>query len=340
MRRTLALLGLPLLAVAVGCAPAETGPTGTPTPSKRWEGFDQRAAEVAGAWRPGKTWTDGYVPMQEPTVLLGDPGFNPETQQAFDNGWYREQIDIPAARPANGTVQFSDGTLSVPLIGAAEAYRQLDRGDPPPCGGRPSAPDAKPKPGSTAGTGPIVEPGPDGPTPGQGPYGRGGRPGPGATVSNGPGATACIPLTVTAVKLGTAPVRTSRGEAQVPAWLFTVAELTSPVARVAVGKPTAPPKGTPPGSPVPEGVVGAQDLEAVYGAMLTWRLGVGACDTGITPLVWEGDDVVVVGGGVTRSTGVCTEQLVVAPVTATLKEPLGDRTVLDVTTGTPLTLRP
>ena len=49
----------------------------------------------------------------------------------------------------------------------------------------------------------------------------------------------------------------------------------------------------------------AQNLAAVDGARLTVRLGVGACDSGITPLVRERPDVVVVGGGVTRATGEC-----------------------------------
>jgi hypothetical protein len=76
----------------------------------------------------------------------------------------------------------------------------------------------------------------------------------------------------------------------------------------------------------------------VDGNRLTYRLGVGACDTGITPLLLERDDVVVVGGGVTRSTGLCTAQLKLEPVTVTLKAPLGARPVLDVVTGTPLAL--
>ena len=44
----------------------------------------------------------------------------------------------------------------------------------------------------------------------------------------------CAALLVTGVTLGTVTLRTSRGEASVPAWLFTVRELATPVARVAV----------------------------------------------------------------------------------------------------------
>ena len=74
------------------------------------------------------------------------------------------------------------------------------------------------------------------------------------------------------------------------------------------------------------------------GATLTWQLGVGECDTGITPLVREYEHVVVVGGGVVRSTEVCRASLKLAPVTATLDAPLGDRPVLDALTGQPLLL--
>ncbi|WP_431912694.1 hypothetical protein [Micromonospora carbonacea] len=338
MRRVLALLGLPLLVVAAGCAPAGSGPSagGSPAGSangERFAAFGQRADEVADAWRPGTAWTGGYLPLQEPTVLLGDPGFSPDTEQAFRNGWYREQVEVPTARPADGAVRFPDGTLTVRLLSAAEAYRQLDQGDPPPCEGRPRGPGRPAKPGS----GPIVEPGPDGPTVGEGPYGH--SVGPNDPVGSAP-ASACVPLTVTAVTLGTAPVRTSRGEAQVPAWLFTVDELTTKVARLAVADPAAPPEGTAPTGRAPDGVVSAQDLRVVDGAKLTWRVGVGACDTGITPLVQERDDVVVVGGGVVRSTGMCIDLLKLEPVTATLKAPLGNRPVLDVVTGAPLVLRP
>ncbi|MFG3697542.1 hypothetical protein ACGF5C_06410 [Micromonospora sp. NPDC047620] len=321
MRRTAALLGLPLLMIVAGCAPAGSEPVAPADSDSRRDAFTQRATEVAEAWRPAPAWKTGYVPVQDPTVLLGDPGFTEATRTAFQSGWYRDQVDLPADRPADGTIRFPDGTLTVPLISAATAYGQLDQGDPPPCGGRPKGPAGPNGPGRPGPGGPTIEPGPDG------------------AVSSTP-QTACVPLTVTAVKLGTAPVRTSRGEAQVPAWLFTVEELSAPVARVAVAPSavTALPEPAAPASQAPQGVVGAQDLRSVDGATLTWRLGVGSCDTGITPLVQERDDVVVVGGGVTTATGQCIMMLKLEPVTATLKAPLGDRPVLDVLTGAPLRL--
>ncbi|MFB9542612.1 hypothetical protein [Micromonospora sagamiensis] len=309
-RRVTLLLGLPiLLALTAACAENGNRTTTVGDPSERWGSFHRRAAEVAEAWQPGPAWKTGYVPLEAPTVLTGDPKFSDETKLAFQAGWYREQVAIPPTRVGGGVVRFPDGTLDVPLVSAAEAYRQLDLGDPPPCEGRPKVP------------GPTVEPGPDGP------------------VATTPATAACTPLTVTGVKLGTVELRTSRGEATVPAWLFTVEELAVPVAQVAVAPSavSAVPDAGPSWQPAPE-VAAAQNVVSIEGAELTWRVGVGACDTGVQPLVAEFDDVVVVGAGVVRGTGVCTDQLKLEPVSATLKTPLGARTVLDVVTGSPVSM--
>ncbi|MFI6779932.1 hypothetical protein [Micromonospora sp. NPDC050276] len=316
MRRPVLLLVLPLLLTG-GCAAADVGPADGPrSPTHGAAAFDQRASQVAEAWRPGPDWRTGYVPLEGPTLLTGDPGFTPDTEAAFRSGWYRADVPIPPTR-VGGEIRFPDGRLTLPLVSAAEAYRQLDQGDPLPCPGRPKRP-GRPTPG-----GPTVEPGPDG------------------WATSAP-QTACLPLTVTRVTFGAVPVHTSRGSAQVPAWLFTLRELATPVVRLAVA-PTAVtpvPEPTAPARPLPDGLVAAQDLAAVNDARLTVRLGVGACDTGIRPLVWERPDVVVVGGGVTQATGVCPDVLKLEPVTVTLAAPLGARPVLDVFTGAPLSIAP
>ncbi|MFR9780676.1 hypothetical protein ACL02O_32100 [Micromonospora sp. MS34] len=316
MRRSIALWGLPLLFLA-GCAAPGAGPA-TAAADSGWPAFDGRAAQVADDWRPGEAWRSGYVPLEDGTVLAGDPGFDSDTKWAFEQGWYRDQVAMPTSTPADGTIRFPDGTLRVPLVSAAEAYAQLDRGDPPPCPGRPMKPPTT-GPGRPGHGGPTIYPGPDGPV---------------ATPAGEP----CVPLTVTAVTLGSATVRTSRGPADVPAWLFTVAELRVPVARVAVAPSAvgAVPPGTAPTGPVPSGVVTVESLDAVDGARLDYRVGVGACDSEPTPLALERDDLVVIGAGVTTTPGPCTEQLVIKPVTVTLKAPLGKRAVLDVGSGTAL----
>ena len=239
-----------------------------------------------------------------------DPGFTEATKQAFLAGWFRTTAALPReAGGRRGTVRFGDGaTLAVPLISLAEAYAALDKGDPPPC--------------QPTGAGPAsTATGPDGTVAHQVPGG-------------------CTALEVTNVALGTVPLRTSRGVATVPAWLFTVRGLTGPIARVSVAPPaiSAVPKANPTEPPDLPGLVRAEDLTAVDGAKLTYRLGVGACDKDITALLHETDDVVVVGGSVTRPDGMCTEQLVLHPVTAALRKPLAGRPVLDVFTGQPLGL--
>ncbi|HEU4425770.1 MAG TPA: hypothetical protein VFR67_24805 [Pilimelia sp.] len=311
MRRSV-LLGLPLLLLVASCAgtgatPGAPNPTADPSTA-----FERRAAEVAQAWRTaagGQAWRTGFVPLQDPTVLPAEPRFTEETKQAYGAGWYRTARPLPSQTPAGGTVRFPDGsTLSVPLVSAAAAYGWLDQGDAPPC----QQPAAAPAPAGT---------GPDG------------------SVAHSVPST-CLTLLVTGATLGTVKLRTTRGEATVPAWLFTVRELGAVVARVAVA-PSA--VGARPTLQLPDtthtpGLVTAQDLQEVDGANLTYRLGVGACDKNITPLVAEYDDVVVVGGAVTPPEGGCTDQLLLHPVTVTLKEPLGSQPVLDALTGQVLTL--
>ncbi|MFJ8577134.1 hypothetical protein [Micromonospora sp. NPDC093277] len=342
MRRSIALLCLPLL-VAAGCAragsdPTRVGPAVTPLPSGvegvdgRWEAFYQRAEEVADAWRPDGTWRGGYVPLQDATVLIGDPGFTDETKMAFGSGWYRNHIELPTATPAGGTIRFPDGTLRVPLVSAAEAYAQLGRGEPPACPGRPKLPAATPGPGRPKVGGPTIEPGPDGLLPT--------RPGPEAPISTH-AQSPCVSLTVTGVKLGSAAVRTSRGTADVPAWLFTVAELRAPVARLAVAPAAigAVPEAVAPTWQPPAELSGVENLSRIDGARLDYPVVGGACDTSVTPLVLERDDVVVLGAGRTTSGQACIAVAVSKPLSVTLKAPLGNRTVLDVRLGTPVTVR-
>ncbi|WP_433495097.1 hypothetical protein ACQP26_05330 [Micromonospora sp. CA-248089] len=313
MRRVLALLGIPLLALSACATPGADPGVAPPAGPDQRPAFTERAEAVAAGWRPVPGWRDGYVPLQEPTVLTGDPGASDEAKTAFSAGWYRDQIPIPAAVPKDGTIRFPDGTLRVPLVSAADAYAQLRQGDPPPCDGRPAAPDPAPT----------------------------GRPGPNDPVSTS-APTPCVALTVTGVRLGTAPVWTSRGRAEVPAWLFTVDELAVPVARVAVAPRVTGrvPGGAVPGTPLPAGLVSAQQLRAVEGNRIDYLLGVGACDGPPTPLVLERPDVVVIGGAVVSPTGPCTMQLVMKPVSVTLAAPVGGRVVLDAGSGAPLIVQP
>ncbi|HEX8630183.1 MAG TPA: hypothetical protein VF755_18655 [Catenuloplanes sp.] len=314
MRRVPVLLSimflLPAACAQPGADPGAPAPSGAPDAA-----FTKRAAEVVAAWRsaPGRdAWRDGFVPLEDLTVLAPDAKLDDDTKMAFANGWFRSAIDLPATAPAAGTVKYPAGSQQVPLLSAAQAYAALDKGDPPPCprGGRTPAPAPVPS-----------DAGPDGSV--------------GRDVVQ-----PCIPLTVTAAKLGTVSVRTSRGPADAPAWIFTVEELSQPIARVAVAPAAVAPAPVASPSTAGElpGLVSAQDLTRVDGATLGYRLGVGSCDKEITPLVHETEDVVVVGGSVTRSTEMCTLDLKMAPVTVTLRAPIGSRPVLDALTGQGLVL--
>ena len=353
MRRSLPFPAFSLLVVLLAaCGPpgdvAAVSPVGGDWISGN-TAFDDRAAAVADQWRASASaeqWSKGYLPLQEPTVLVGDPEFTDATKQAFLNGWYHGSITLSRSRPPDGTVRFPDGTLAVPLISADEAYRELDQGDPPSCSSSPRVPlppvpPDGPSPVPTARDMPAYDPNaptqvaPAGDGPSRDPLSD--------VVATAPPVT-CAALTVTKATLGTATVWTSRGEAVVPAWLFTVKELKAQVARVAV----APSAVTElPSVPEPEhelgpqhGLVSSQDLSVVEGTKLGFRLGVGACDHDITPLVREFDDVVVVGGSVRRSDGPCTMQLILHPVEVTLHHPVGTRPVLDVLSGQPLRIVP
>jgi hypothetical protein len=148
-------------------------------------------------------------------------------------------------------------------------------------------------------------------------------------------------LTVTKATLGTMTMATSRGQAAVPAWVFTVAELTSPVSRVAVAPvsvhelPTAP-AGDPDPAHWLTGVGGVAGSSA--GKTLTLSYTGGSCDTSATGQVYETDQAVVVGVLVTVPTGVCDLVAQLRTVPVALAKPLGARVLLDGLTGAPIVL--
>jgi hypothetical protein len=266
MRRWFMLAAVPL-ALLAGCAQGGAG--GAAPLGSADADFKKRAAEVAEAWRASgldESWRYGFYPLEDLTVLPRDAGFSNETKMAYGNGWFRTTARLSTKAPAGGTIRFADGdTLSVPLTSEAQAYRAIDRGDPPPCSeGRGIAPEVQPE----SSEGPAPVPGKAGPS-------------------------ACTSLTVTGVKLGTVRMRTSRGEATVPAWLFTVDEISGPLARVAVAPPAVPSglRGN--------GWMGMPGSVTVDGAKVSYPV-LSGCVKDITPLVYEAEDLVVVGARTTR----------------------------------------
>jgi hypothetical protein len=332
MSRRAALVGISLLMVLSACAETGAGSgadsdsaganqAGAPAtgPGDQPAAFTARAERLAELWGDGRaaeSWRTGFVPLQGLTVLSADVKFNEATKRAYAEGWYRLDTGMPRERgDRTGIVRYAGGgTQDVPVISLAEAYAEIDKGDPPqPC------PDFSIPPPADA---PKAQDNfdPDRPV---------------SSVDK-----ACTELTIISARLGTTKVLTSRGEADAPAWLFTVRELRGQVAQVAVAPSAvvAPPEIDAGDLPPAPDVRAAQDLAKVDGTRLAYRLGVGACDENIKPLVYETGDVVVVGGTAVRAEGVCTEQLLLHEVTVTLDKPLGARPVIDATTGRVLTL--
>ncbi|MBB5870199.1 hypothetical protein F4553_003578 [Allocatelliglobosispora scoriae] len=142
-------------------------------------------------------------------------------------------------------------------------------------------------------------------------------------------------LTVTAVRPGTAKLRTSRGIATVPTWVFTVKEDPGLIARVAVDPGAVTPVPEVPLGPggMPGGLATAQDLIKTTDTAIDFNLGVGACDSEITPRVQEYDDLIVLGGTVRTSGEVCIAILKLHPASVALTKPIGARPIVEVASG-------
>ncbi|MFF4352773.1 hypothetical protein [Streptomyces sp. NPDC001530] len=146
-------------------------------------------------------------------------------------------------------------------------------------------------------------------------------------------------LTVTGARLSTMTLLTSRGPATVPAWHFTVKGYDTPLKRVAVVPSKAPRS---PVTSVPAGEDGLWPLAgpatvAADGRSVTVRAEHGSCDDG--PAV----DALETGGSVVFSAsirggsdGPCTSDLRFENVTVKLDRPVGDRMLLDASTGRPV----
>lgn len=257
--------------------------------------FDTRAADVTAAW--DRLPPDGpwFTGFVPLEALTRAPKIEDEARRtALDSGRLTLSADLPGGS-RDGEVAFPDGArLPVGLVTAEAAFHELAPGAPPECTGGP-APSA---PGTTSHTVP------------------------------------CTTLTVTRAELGTTPLLTSRGIAETPAWLFTVAGLAEPVARVAVD-PTGiqtPPRPDIAPATLP-GYVDAGSVESVNGTTVTFTLVTGACDTDVTPVVAETPTTVVIAGTVRTESGDCVDLARYTPVTVTLSAPLGARPLLSARSG-------
>ncbi|WP_428957049.1 hypothetical protein [Streptomyces sp. cg35] len=147
-------------------------------------------------------------------------------------------------------------------------------------------------------------------------------------------------LTVTGAVLGTMPVPTSHGTATVPAWLFTVKGYDTPLERAAVAPSKLPAAPIAPADDWPTDVLAPLDgLTSVAddGRSLIVMATHGACDDGpAVEALQTTDSVVLAASTVGADDGNCTSNLLIKKITVKLDDPVGERIILDASTGSPV----
>ncbi|MFJ8533875.1 hypothetical protein [Streptomyces sp. NPDC093591] len=128
--RTVQLLtALGLLTAGCGVGAAGSG-TSEPAPETR-----ARALEVAEAWDgspAAEIWSRGYYPMADPVRLPEDAFHNDADKEAYLTQNFVLRGDLPETPEKDAKVTWQDGdSLTLPLMGAWEAYEQLDGDDSP-----------------------------------------------------------------------------------------------------------------------------------------------------------------------------------------------------------------
>ncbi|MEU6814660.1 hypothetical protein [Streptomyces sp. NPDC046860] len=147
-------------------------------------------------------------------------------------------------------------------------------------------------------------------------------------------------LTVTGARLGSTTIVTSRGNAAVPAWLFTLEGYDTPLVRVAV-TPSKLPES--PIGPARQGAAGGLRNvarlagTAADGRSVTVRATHGSCDDGpVVKALETGESVVLYASVKAPESGACTAEMIEQGVKVTLSRPIGDRLLLDAFTGRPV----
>ncbi|NGO75529.1 hypothetical protein G6045_07530 [Streptomyces sp. YC504] len=149
-------------------------------------------------------------------------------------------------------------------------------------------------------------------------------------------------LTITGAKLDQQQVRTSRGPAYIPVWYFTIKGYDQPLIRAAVAPDVIAKAPIAPAPHQSDDLMPLQGLASMArdGRSLTVVAGHGACDDGPAVRALEtGDNVVLTASVRGRDDGPCTSQLLTTEVTVKLKQPLGERVLLDALSGAPINLK-
>ncbi|GAA5708128.1 hypothetical protein AQJ43_09475 [Streptomyces avermitilis] len=147
-------------------------------------------------------------------------------------------------------------------------------------------------------------------------------------------------LVATGAKLGEMTLTTSRGPATVPAWLFTLEGYDTPLKRVAVSPSKLPEPPIKPAKGMSTNVLaplGGLVQVAGDGRSVTVVATHGSCDDGPAVDVLEtGGSVVLSASVVGAKDGACTSELGGEKVTVKLGRPVGNRILLDASTGRPV----
>jgi hypothetical protein len=129
------LLALALLGAATGAVAGCGTENGDDRTQVRDAGPDRRpggrARQVADAWddsAAAEAWRKGYYPMDEAVQLPEGAFHNEADKQAYGSQNFVLRGDLPAPEQEDGQVRWKDGrSLTLPLMGAREAYETLDR---------------------------------------------------------------------------------------------------------------------------------------------------------------------------------------------------------------------
>ncbi|WP_328420423.1 hypothetical protein [Streptomyces sp. NBC_00443] len=117
--------------LAAGCGAVTAGSDDAdPAPETR-----ARAHEVAEAWDgspAADAWRKGYYPMADAVQPPEDAFHNEDDKKAYDRQNFELRGDLPDSEQSEGKVTWRNGgSLTLPLMGAREAYKTVDRTDAP-----------------------------------------------------------------------------------------------------------------------------------------------------------------------------------------------------------------
>ncbi len=278
------------IVAAVAVAAAVSGCQGAQNPK-----LHQQAQAALARWADalaGAGGQQGVVLVGEPTGQVGDweLAVGDNNKRALMSGLFEAAVSLPAEAPAEGEVQWQDGTTkAVRVISAQQAVAEIRASSAQPC--------------------------PD-----------------------------CVSLQITAARLTSGRVETSRGPATAPIWEFTLQGTAVKMTRVAIADSitVVPPPWNADDAPVgisvdsASGTVGGRELTVAFvGAPLPGDQGCGA-DYSAEAVESPEAVVVIVTEQPHGAFEACTAVGARRTTSVKLAAPLGGRAVLEVKQGLPV----